>query len=173
LVLWYRRLRFGYSFRRIPLSQGKFAIVDPDDYPGLSKCRWYAARNKGTFYAVTGWWSKSDKKNIKIKMHRAIIDVPEGFVVDHINHNGLDNRKANLRLATFAQNARNSRRRQNCSGYKGVCFTKNRGKYRAVIWHNNKRIHLGYFNSPHQAAKAYDTAAKKYHKDFAVLNFDK
>ena len=101
--------------------------------------------------------------------HRHICD---GFVIDHINHNGLDNRKANLRLATFAQNARNSRMRRNRSGYKGVCFANDRGKYRAVIWHDNTRIHLGYFNSPISAALEYDRAAKKYHGEFAVLNFD-
>jgi len=166
-------LRFGYAFRRIPLTQGKFAVVDPDDYPRLSKHKWYAAKNHDTYYAVRNFWSNTDRKKIKIKMHRVVIDTPVGFVVDHINRNGLDNRKANLRLATFAQNARNSRRRQNNSGYKGVCFTRSRGKYRAAIWHNNKRIHLGYFNSKITAALEYDHAAKKFHKEFAALNFPK
>jgi len=209
-VLLYRRLRYGYPFRRIPLTQGKYAIVDPQDYPRLSKYKWYASRNKHTFYAVRNHWSKNYSSKLKVKMHREVLslskgeilenlslssttqnpvlspvegsklttqnchrNICDGFVIDHINHNGLDNRKANLRLATFAQNARNSRMRRNRSGYKGVCFTNDRGKYRAVIWHNNIRIHLGYFDSPISAAKAYDHAARKYHREFAVLNFDK
>jgi len=94
------------------------------------------------------------------------------FVIDHINRNGLDNRRANLRPATVAQNAWNSRRRKNRSGYKGVWFARDKGKFHAAIWHNNKREYLGYFDSPISAAKAYDLAAKKYHKEFAVLNFD-
>jgi len=186
-VLLYRRLRYGYPFRRIPLTQGKYAIVDPEDYLRLSKYKWYASRNKHTFYAVRNRWSKNYSSKLKVKMHREIFEKlnPDqqprftsderratNFVIDHINHNGLDNRKANLRLATFAQNARNSRRRRNRSGYKGVCFTKDKGKYRAVIWHDNNRIHLGYFDSPISAAEAYDNAARKYHKDFAVLNFE-
>jgi len=200
-VLLYRRLRYGYPFRRIPLTQGKYAIVDPQDYPRLSKYKWYASRNKHTFYAVRNRWSKNYSSKLKVKMHREILEnlslasttqnpvlspvegsklttqnchrnICDGFVIDHINHNGLDNRNANLRLATFAQNARNSRRRRNRSGYKGVCFTKDKGKYRAVIWHDNTRIHLGYFDSSISAALEYDRAAKKYHGDFAVLNFE-
>jgi len=171
ILLLYRRIRYGYPFRRIPLTQGKYAIVDPDDYPRLARYKWYAAKNEHTFYAVKNSWSKFEKKKIKIKMHRVITDAPAGLIVDHINHNGLDNRKANLRLATLAQNARNSRRRRNRSGYKGVCYAGNRGKYRAAIWHDKKRIHLGYFNSKITAALEYDRAAKKYHKDFASLNF--
>jgi len=169
----YRRLRYGYPFRRIPLTQGKYAIVDPDDYPGLSKCKWYAAKNKGTFYAVRSWWSKVDKKKIKLKMHRVIIDVPYGLVVDHINHNGLDNRKANLRLATFAQNARNSVRSKSSASsvFRGVYYNKRTGKWRSSIYINNRRKQLGYFRDESDAAKAYDKAAKKFHKEFAVLNF--
>jgi hypothetical protein len=169
-VLLYRRIHYGYAFRKIPLTQGKFAIVDPEDYDRLARYKWYAAKNNHTFYAVRSSWLKLEKKKIKIKMHRVIMNAPAGLIVDHINHNGLDNRKANLRLATPAQNARNSLRRRNRSGYKGVCYAKNRRKYRAVIWHNNKRIHLGYFNSKTAAALEYDRAAKKYHKEFANYN---
>jgi len=101
--------------------------------------------------------------------HRCLSD---GYVIDHINRNGLDNRRSNLRLATIAQNAWNSRRRKNRSGYKGVWYAKDKGRFRAAIWHNNKREYLGYFDSPRQAALAYDEAAKRYHGEFAVLNFD-
>jgi hypothetical protein len=170
-LLIYRRIRYGYAFRKIPLTQGKFAIVDPEDFDCLARYKWYAAKYNHTFYAVRSSWLKFEKKKIKIKMHRVIMNAPADLIVDHINHNGLDNRKANLRLATPAQNARNSLRRRNRSGYKGVYYAKKRGKYRAVIWHNNKRIHLGYFNSKITAALEYDRAAKKYHKEFANFNF--
>ena len=171
ILLLYRRARYGYPFRRIPLTQGKYALVDPDDYPRLMRYKWYAAKYDHTFYAVRNFWLKFEKKKIKIKMHRVIMNAPADLIVDHINHNGLDNRKANLRLATPAQNARNSLRHRNRSGYKGVCYAKTRRKYRAVIWHNNKRIHLGYFDSKISSALKYDRAAKKYHKEFASLNF--
>jgi len=172
-VLFYRRIRYGYPFRRIPLTQGKFAIVDPEDYERLNKYKWYAIKGKSTFYAGRHSKIGINKKRLYIKMHRQIITHPRFMVVDHINHNGLDNRKANLRAATFAQNVWNCRRRKGCSGYKGIWFAKDKAKFRAAIWHNKKREYLGYFDSPRQAAQAYDRAAKKYHGDFAALNFNK
>ncbi|MBW8041782.1 MAG: Fis family transcriptional regulator [Planctomycetes bacterium] len=104
-------------------------------------------------------------------MHRMLINVPEGYVIDHINGLSLDNRKANLRPATIAQNAWNSKKRNPRSGYKGVWFAKEKGLWRAAIVCNRKRIHLGYYKNKTDAAKAYDKAAKKYHGEFAVLNF--
>ena len=171
LVLVYRRLRFGYAFRRIPLTQGQYAIVDPDDYPRLAKYKWRICRTRGknVTYAERSIRLPSGKYS-RILMHRQLIDVPEGYVIDHINGTGQDNRRANLRLATIAQNAWNSKKRNPHSGYKGVWFARDKGLWRAAIWHNNKRVHLGYFNSPRQAANAYDEAAKKYHGEFACLN---
>ncbi|MHC4389402.1 MAG: HNH endonuclease, partial [Planctomycetota bacterium] len=102
-----------------------------------------------------------------------LINVPEGYVIDHINGDGLDNRKANLRLATVAQNAWNANKRNPRSGYKGVCFAGEKRLWRAAIVCNRKRIHLGYFRDRTTAAKAYDTAAKRLHGEFASLNFKK
>jgi len=172
-VLLYRRLRYGCSFRRIRLSQGKYAIVDPDDYPRLSKHRWHAAKHARSFYAMRTQWSGKLKRTLTIMMHREIIDVPDGFVADHINHNGLDNRKANLRIATPADNARNARypKINTSSKYRGVWYNPKKKKWRATIGINNKRKQVGYFNKEIDAARAYDEAAKKYHREFAVLNF--
>ena len=99
----------------------------------------------------------------------------KGILVDHINHNGLDNRKANLRFATYSQNAWN-RKKPTDSGsskYKGVRWVKDSKKWRAVICNNNRRTHLGFFNDEKEAAAAYDTAAKKHRGEYAFLNLSK
>jgi len=95
-------------------------------------------------------------------------------LIDHINHNGLDNRKANLRLATRAQNSRNRRPvGRGSSKYKGVTYRKSDGVFIADIRAGRKRIYLGCFKSETEAAKAYDAGAKKYHGEFASLNFNR
>jgi hypothetical protein len=172
-VLWYRRLRYGYTFRRIPLSQGKYAIVDPDDHDRLSRHKWYASPGHHTYYAVRGQWSPILKKRLNIAMHREVIDVPDDLFVDHINHNGWDNRKANLRPATAADNARNARhpRINTTSKYRGIWYNKRKKRWRAGISLKGKTIHLGYFRKEIDAAKAYDKTAKKHYGQFAILNF--
>ncbi len=105
-------------------------------------------------------------------MHRQITNAPDHLVVDHIDHNGLNNRNTNLRNATFTQNCQNQRRLSpKTSKYKGVHWNKKLKKWAAQITSNKKSHHLGYFHDEIKAAKAYDVAAIKYHKDFAVLNF--
>ena len=104
-------------------------------------------------------------------MHRAVIKVADDMYVDHINHNGLDNRKANLRPATAAQNAWNADKPKGRSGYKGVSFNKRLGLWLVTITCCGERQYLGCYRDKHQAAKAYDEAAKKYHGEFASLNF--
>jgi len=168
-VLLYRRLRYGYAFCRIPLTQGKYAIVDPDDYFRLSKFKWYVVYGGSTYYAVRTIFIEG--KRHRLPMHRAILKVADSLVVDHINHNGLDNRKANLRVATVAQNAWNAERPTGRSGYRGVSFDRRVGKWRVIISCCGKRKRLGYFSDKHEAAKVYDQAAKKYHGKFAILNF--
>jgi len=171
-VLGYRRLRFGYAFRKIPLTQGQYAIVDPDDYDHLAKYKWRICRTKGknVSYAERSIRLPNGKYS-RLLMHRQLIDVPEGYVIDHINGSGLDNRRANLRLATVAQNAWNSKKRNPRSGYKGVCFVRNKGLWRAAIVCNRRRIHLGYFSDKRTAARAYDAAAHIHFGEYAVLNF--
>jgi len=102
LVLLYRRARYGCAFRKIPLTQGKFAIVDPEDYERLAKYKWHLARSPTGLYATR--WQRFASKNTRkrIWMHREVISVPKNMVCDHINHNGLDNRRANLRAATIS-----------------------------------------------------------------------
>ena len=173
-VLLYRRLRYGYAFRRIPLSRGEHAIVDPDDYAWLSQYNWHVSGSNGSFYAVRNTGQRRGQKRVAVKMHREILRVPDGMFVDHINHNGLDNRKANLRPATQAQNARNRRKRSTSkvhSKYKGLTWYKSQKRWAVRIMVDRKSKFIGYFDNELDAAKAYDMAAKKYHGQFAGLNF--
>ena len=100
--------------------------------------------------------------------------MPYGMVVDHINHDGMDNRRANLRAATHAQNTYHRKKRSGAtkSKYKGIHWRKENKKWVARIMFEGKRIHLGSFHTEIEAAKAYDRAAKKYHGEFASLNFE-
>jgi len=173
-ALLYRRLRYGYAFRRIPLTRDKYALVDPADFDRLSEYKWHIVGARGTFYAVRNTGQQLGQKRIVVKMHREILKVPDGMFVDHINHNGLDNRRANLRPATQAQNARNRRKvhRDNYhSNYKGLTWYKHQNRWAVRVMVDNKSKFIGYFDNELDAAKAYDTAAKKYHGDFASLNF--
>jgi len=154
--------------RLIPLTRGLFAIVDAEDYAELSRFQWFAEGGPRTYYAVRKENGKS------IKMHRQILNAPDHLVVDHIDHNGLNNRKSNLRLATFTQNCQNQRRTSHgTSKYKGVHWNKRLKKWAVQITCDKKTHHLGYFTNEIDAAHAYDHAAKKFHADFANLNFPK
>ena len=173
-MLLYRRARYGYAFRRIRLAQPRYAIVDPEDYERLSKYEWEARRARNSpFYAARQVVNTSTRKYTVIFMHRQIIEVGDGLFADHINHNSVDNRKANLRPATQTQNNRNRRKfsGQSNSKYKGVYWKKHIKKWVAQIGVNKKVIHLGCFKKEIDAAKAYDKGAKKYHGEFASLNF--
>jgi len=173
LLLLYRRLRYGYTFRKIPLTQGKFAIVDPEDYPRLAKHKWFLAKSPTGSYAAR--WQRLKAKNTRkrIWMHREIIHIPKHMVCDHINRNGLDNRKANLRPATVSQNLcnRTKTKAKTRSKYKGLEWDKTQRKWKARIQLNYRKIHIGSFDNEIDAAKAYDKKARELFKEFACLNF--
>jgi hypothetical protein len=143
----------------IPLSQGKTAMVDLEDYEHLSQFRWRYRDG----YAVT-------KENTT--MHRMIMNPPEGMFVDHINGKRWDNRKENLRICTHKQNNRNRKpHKRKCSSiYKGVTWSKAHGKWVARIIVDHKQVFLGYFADEREAAIAYNTAALKYYGEFARFN---
>lgn len=127
--------------------------------------KWKVVLKKGTPYV---WASKGSET---LYLAREILGNCEGLLVDHINGNTLDNRVKNLRLATKSQNAMNMKSNKNStSKYKGVSYDKNRNKWRANIFHNNKQIHLGRFNSELEAAIAYNDAAIIYYEEYARLN---
>ena len=166
IVLTYRKFRYGFPFRRIRLTEGKFAIVDPDDFEKLKNYGWYLSRD---FYAYAH--EETNGKRKTFCMHRKIMNPQDGFIIDHKNRNKLDNRKANLRPVTHSQNSSNKATKPHSSIYKGVSWNKGMKKWKSCIQHLGKYIHLGYFDDEVEAGKAYDQAAKKYHDQFAVLNF--
>jgi hypothetical protein len=171
-LLTCRLLRYGYPFRKIPLGEGRFTIVEPRDFYWLNNFHWTITGDGEHIYAVRNIINARGKTMI-IRLHREIMNAPKGLLVDHKNSDTLDNRRANLRLATHSQNQFNKRKTKTkaSSQYVGVHFDKSRGQWGARIKHGNKSIWLGRFDSEIDAAKAYDEAAKKYHGEFARLNF--
>ncbi len=149
--------------------------MDPADYERLRKYEWFACkrRNGDSFYSKGYGTDKRTGKGKPVYMHQVILKVCKGMVVDHINNDGMDNRRSNLRAATYSQNMCNREKRSGAytSKYKGICRNKEKGKWRARIRFEGKIIHLGYFHSEIEAAKARDRAARKYHGEFACLNF--
>lgn len=164
----------------IKASNGTEIFVDDEDYDYLVKYNWYIHSYKsGNKYAETG--------NRGIKMHRMILDLNDkSILVDHKDRNGLNNQKENLRTATKSTNAMNKLANGEVN-YKGVCIQRQRQRYfhkgsgeyrvantsdkiRARIKVNGKSINLGSFKTIEEAALAYNNAAIKYHREFAVLN---
>lgn len=153
--------------KEIPLTQGRVTLVDDDDYEYLSQWKWYFSTEG---YAVR----HEEGKGTTILMHREIIKTPRDKQTDHINGNGLDNQKKNLRICTGAENQHNARlRKDNTSGFKGVYFYTDARKWRATISINQTRRVLGTFLNKIDAAIAYDVAAKEYFGEFAKTNFKK
>ena len=155
--------------KEIQLSQGKVAIVDDEDYDYLIHKRWHCNLMNGKYYSRS-YQLINDRYSI-ISMHRFIMKPAKGVFVDHINGDGLDNRKCNLRLCSIAENNCNRlKNKNNTSGYKGVIWHKMANKWQAYIKYQNKKIYIGLFYNIEDAAIAYNRAALKYHGNFANLN---
>lgn len=166
--------------KEISLTRGYIALVDDEDYSRLSIFKWQVIAGAKTFYAIRSTKYLKTEKRRTIRMHREILGLYEhdGFEIDHINRNGLDNRKSNLRLCSRSQNQSNrSLLNNNTSGFKGVNFHRGivrhftKDRWDARIMYEGKSIYLGSYPDPHKAALAYDKAALKYFGGYAFLNF--
>ena len=163
--------------KEIPLSTGRYrepsglvTLVDDEDYEQLVERHWRMLLVPGNrIYAVTG---RSEL------MHRVLTNAPKGMQVDHLNGDGLDNQRANLRLCTRSQNLANQAsrlywsRRRTTSNYKGVSLLEGRSRpWRATISVDRKQHFLGYYAEEDAAARAYDDAARRFFGEFARTNF--
>lgn len=157
--------------KSIPLTKNQFAIVDDQDYEYLIQWKWYATMGNAGYYAKRA--SRKSGKQFDVLMARVILGVTDSKIfVDHKNQNTLDNRRENLRICSNAQNTCNRRSAKgSTSKYLGVSFFKKLRKWKAQTQKHGKRIYLGLFDKEEDAAKAYDTAAKQYHGEYANLNF--
>ena len=153
---------------KIPLTRGKYALVDGEDYEELMKYKWQCSKQG---YATRGDYT-TEEGSKTVYMHREVFDLDEGETLDHINRNKLDNRKGNLRVSSHLENMRNQGKYQMKRGasskYKGVHKKKNR--YVASITINKEQYQLGSYKTEEQAGLQYNKYAKKYFKEYAVLN---
>ncbi len=149
--------------QQVELRPGVVALFDDDDAPEILTRRWRLHTAKsGKQYAVTGKRS--------VFMHHSVISPRPGLYIDHINGNGLDNRRSNLRLCTHAENMRNRRPQGGSSRFKGVSLNRATGKWRAGITLDGRTISLGTYENERDAAAAYDAAAARLFGEFAATN---
>lgn len=159
-----RQIRVAGNIAYVPLTRGYEAVIDADDVQLVSGMNWYACVTPWTVYPA-----RKIRGSTEIRMYNVLIaDKPTGFVVDHIDCNGLNNLRSNLRLATPSQNQHNKRRQKNNkSGLKGVSFDKKNKKWLSCICLNGRRYNLGRYQTPEQAHEAYRKAADDMHGHFS------
>lgn len=151
----------------IPLTQGFVTWVDIEDAEAVGRVKWCVAPSGHTAYARR-YWQEGGRRRM-VQLHRGLLEAPPGLEVDHINGDGLDNRRANLRLATHAENGRNRHVAWGQSTYRGVAWGD--GSWMAKIRVDGHLCSLGHFVEEAEAARTYDAAARHYFGAFASLNF--
>ena len=153
--------------KKIKLTQGKFTLVDDDDYEKLNKHKWYACYHGKNCYVVRSSPNINGKYH-EIRMHRQILGLKygDGKIADHRNRITLDNRRSNLRIVSKSMNNRNNNgHSHNTSGYPGVCWHKAGKKWMSYISMNNKQIYLGLYESKQDAIEAREQGEIKYWND--------
>lgn len=158
--------------KQIPLTQGKFALVDDDDFQLLNQFEWQALKGRHTYYAVRQEWIIGGNRSNTIYMHREILKITDrSLFVDHGDGNGLNNQKYNIRSCTDTQNKFNMRHRVGgTSKFRGVCFDKRVKKWRARANKEKTVFELGFFSTQEEAARAYNSKAIELYGEFANLN---
>ncbi len=156
----------------IPLTQGKFALVDAEDFAAVSLWSWCAIKGrKGVSWYAHANTEKAGGGRRYVKMHRYVLQPLAGLEIDHVDGDGLNNRRSNLRISTRQENSRNvPRHRDGSSRFKGVSWYRRDSCWRSCITVNDRQIHLGYFQDEAEAAAAYDAAAVRLFGEFARLN---
>ncbi len=157
--------------KEIPLSKGYVALVDDEDYEELMRYKWHVGSYGPRPHAMRKVRPAEGETVTRIAMHRQITGAPKGMDVDHINHQTLDNQRANLRVCTRSQNMMNMRKRPGCSSrFKGVCWNKANDNWIAYIMVNYCQKTIGYFDDEVDAARAYNAEARVKFREFALLN---
>lgn len=161
------RTRIEGSVAYLTLTRGHVAVIDAKDAALVGRFAWQASEECNTVYATRSV-SLPQGGRRKVRLHRVLTDAKAGNDVDHINGNGLDNRRKNLRECSHMDNRRNTRRhRNNKSGFKGVSWNPSRKKWCAFIYHEGKSINLGGFATPEEAHNVYCRKARELHGEFA------
>ncbi|MGO8793533.1 MAG: hypothetical protein ACLQLC_01820 [Candidatus Sulfotelmatobacter sp.] len=156
--------------KTIPLTQGFVALVDDTDYERVSAYKWSATKVKNTVYGIRKIRTTEGRTTSQL-LHRFITGVTDPSIdVDHKDHSGLNNQRHNLRKTVRGEHDGNRRKTHGSSQYKGVSWSKDKGKWRACI-RIEKTVHLGYFSDEVEAALAYDTAARIRFGVMANCNF--
>lgn len=164
-----RPVRIEGDIAYVPLTNGYTATISASDVSLVAGRNWSALTDGSRVYAVSNDPMGGGKYRL-IRMHRVIMGDPDGLQVDHWDGDGLNNQRTNLRIATNSQNQHNQRtRRDNTSGYKGVTFRKDKGRWHAKIMLNGQRQHLGLFNCPTAAHFAYIKASRALHGEFGRI----
>lgn len=166
MVFSYQNKKIVLKMKQIPLTQGKFALVDDEDYEYLNQWKWYAVNDHKMWYAIRN--VKINHRKTTIKMHRIIMNPSIKEQIDHKDRDGLNNQKHNLRICNNSQNHMNIKSRAK-SGYKGVYWHVISKKWVAQI-KTDKVYHLGLFITKELAALAYNKAAEELFGEFAYLN---
>lgn len=157
--------------KEIQLTNGGFALVDDQDFEYLNQWKWRQHKMGRGTYVDRQAKKREGLASRSVYMHRAILLVTDRkILVDHIDHNCLNNQRSNLRLCTKGQNGINKYSYRGMSKYKGVSWRKKQKMFAAQIRVNYKLIHLGFFDTEEQAAIAYNAAAVKHFAEFACLN---
>ena len=152
----------------LPLQGGMVGLIDSADWPTISHIHWFASQSGGRKWYVRGYLPGTRQM---VLLHRFLLQPPQGTVTDHVNDNGLDNRRANLRVVSQSANIRRQARKPTVTApYKGV-FRRSANRWIAQILAPIGRQYLGTFETAEQAARAYDTAARQWFGKYARPNF--